>query len=177
MDITFNCDKCGQNIEIDEAGAGITIDCPKCGSPVYVPSRLPPSASNGPIRIETTSARAPSVALPVTRPPSRPASLDPTKKREGIHPSIVASLQCLIIGTVLFLVFLLVLQKNLMVAPIALYMATPFLTAAPLCAIYGMCVGHVKQGLLLLAAMSLGIGISYWAVLSSTQAQFRQLMH
>jgi transcription elongation factor Elf1 len=30
MDITFSCDKCGQSIVIDEAGAGITVDCPNC---------------------------------------------------------------------------------------------------------------------------------------------------
>jgi hypothetical protein len=38
MDITFSCDKCGQSIVIDEAGAGITVDCPNCRQPVYVPT-------------------------------------------------------------------------------------------------------------------------------------------
>lgn len=37
MDITFNCDKCGQNIVIDAAGAGQIVDCPKCGQPLEVP--------------------------------------------------------------------------------------------------------------------------------------------
>ena len=37
MDITFNCDKCGQNLVVDAAGAGHVIDCPKCGLPVTVP--------------------------------------------------------------------------------------------------------------------------------------------
>jgi len=39
MDINFRCDKCGQNLEVDEAGAGMTVDCPKCGKPVYVPTK------------------------------------------------------------------------------------------------------------------------------------------
>jgi DNA-directed RNA polymerase subunit RPC12/RpoP len=39
MDINFQCDKCGQNLEVDEAGAGMTVDCPKCSKPVYVPSK------------------------------------------------------------------------------------------------------------------------------------------
>jgi tetratricopeptide (TPR) repeat protein/predicted RNA-binding Zn-ribbon protein involved in translation (DUF1610 family) len=43
MDITFNCDKCGQNITIDETGAGQLVDCPKCGEPVEVPYRTKPS--------------------------------------------------------------------------------------------------------------------------------------
>jgi DNA-directed RNA polymerase subunit M/transcription elongation factor TFIIS len=37
MDITFNCDKCGQSIAIDEAGAGQLVDCPKCGNSLEVP--------------------------------------------------------------------------------------------------------------------------------------------
>ena len=37
MDITFNCDKCGQSLTIDEAGAGQLVDCPKCGTPLEVP--------------------------------------------------------------------------------------------------------------------------------------------
>lgn len=45
MDITFNCDKCGQQMVIDEAGAGQLVDCPKCGTPLEVPykSKPPPS--------------------------------------------------------------------------------------------------------------------------------------
>ena len=37
MDITFNCDKCGQSLTIDEAGAGQLVDCPKCRKPLEVP--------------------------------------------------------------------------------------------------------------------------------------------
>lgn len=71
MDITFTCEKCGQNIVIDEAGAGITIDCPKCGGPVYVPSRPPRSADNTPVRVDASSARPAPVATPVGRVSSR----------------------------------------------------------------------------------------------------------
>ncbi|MGA2220413.1 MAG: zinc ribbon domain-containing protein [Verrucomicrobiia bacterium] len=37
MDITFNCDKCGQRIAIDAAGAGMAMRCPKCGQSLSVP--------------------------------------------------------------------------------------------------------------------------------------------
>ena len=37
-DITFNCDNCGQNISIDEAGAGSVVECPKCERLTTVPS-------------------------------------------------------------------------------------------------------------------------------------------
>src|ERR1041384_3755090 len=42
MDITFNCEGCGQHIAIDEAGAGQLVDCPKCGTPLEVPSKPKP---------------------------------------------------------------------------------------------------------------------------------------
>jgi hypothetical protein len=42
MDITFNCDKCGQHIAIDEAGTGIIVSCPKCNAPLLVPRQSTP---------------------------------------------------------------------------------------------------------------------------------------
>jgi len=36
MDISFNCDQCGQNIVIEEAGAGLQVECPKCGQPIIL---------------------------------------------------------------------------------------------------------------------------------------------
>ena len=44
MDITFNCDQCGQSIVIDEAGAGTVVDCPKCSESVLVPGIMVPEA-------------------------------------------------------------------------------------------------------------------------------------
>jgi hypothetical protein len=38
MDITFNCDKCRQQIVIDEAGAGVSVKCPSCGAELIVPA-------------------------------------------------------------------------------------------------------------------------------------------
>ncbi len=40
MDISFSCNKCGQSLTIDEAGAGQLIDCPKCGTALEVPFRF-----------------------------------------------------------------------------------------------------------------------------------------
>jgi Holliday junction DNA helicase RuvB len=39
MDITFNCENCGQNLVIDESGAGLQIQCPKCSLAVLVPNK------------------------------------------------------------------------------------------------------------------------------------------
>ncbi len=53
MDITFNCGWCGQQIVVDEAGAGLATDCPKCGQPVTVPSaeQLPKPVKSAPVRV------------------------------------------------------------------------------------------------------------------------------
>jgi len=37
MDITFKCEQCGQNLVVDEAGAGETVPRPKCGTRLKVP--------------------------------------------------------------------------------------------------------------------------------------------
>jgi predicted RNA-binding Zn-ribbon protein involved in translation (DUF1610 family) len=39
MDTAFNCDKCGQHIVIDEAGAGMTVPCPSCNQNLTVPTK------------------------------------------------------------------------------------------------------------------------------------------
>ena len=58
MDISFDCERCGQHIVIDEAGAGQTVQCPACGANLTVP-------------LLTTEATAPalSAALPSQQEP------------------------------------------------------------------------------------------------------------
>ncbi len=43
MDIEFDCDKCGQHIVIDGAGAGVSVPCPKCQAQLMVPQAEPDS--------------------------------------------------------------------------------------------------------------------------------------
>jgi hypothetical protein len=52
MDIDFSCDKCGQSLIIDEAGAGLTVQCPACGVELTVPK---PELPSPPPIAETTS--------------------------------------------------------------------------------------------------------------------------
>src|ERR1043165_3091194 len=64
MDITFECDKCGQSLVVEEAGAGMTTDCPECGKPVYVPSasrpRVPsPPEPRAPVKARVTNLSSP----------------------------------------------------------------------------------------------------------------------
>ncbi len=53
MDITFQCDKCGQSIVIDDAGAGLGVECPNCHQSVVVPdTRETPSTKLFDLNIE-----------------------------------------------------------------------------------------------------------------------------
>ena len=45
MDFTFQCDKCGQRLSIDEAGAGALVLCPNCSHGISVPSSQQASTS------------------------------------------------------------------------------------------------------------------------------------
>src|ERR1039458_246597 len=46
LDISFNCETCGRQLVIDEAGAGLLIDCPKCGRSLLVPGQAKQSMEN-----------------------------------------------------------------------------------------------------------------------------------
>ena len=67
MDITFACDKCGQSLTVEEAGAGMTIDCPNCGKPTYVPSKSTPPAEKPVVSVAGVTAN---VAVDQSLPPA-----------------------------------------------------------------------------------------------------------
>jgi len=78
VDITFNCDKCGQSIVIDELGAGRQVECPKCKSSVTVP-----------VRGDAANKQTPKVYYlrPITgAPPSGPTAKQvlPARKSEDL---------------------------------------------------------------------------------------------
>ena len=132
MDITFSCTNCGQRLEVDESGAGVSIDCPKCGKPVYVPSRQNVS----------------------TQQPSMRASLNPTQESSSLPPSIEGSLHCIFIATVLSVLGLVLFRYGSVAGMICYALAIPFQIGALLCAIYGICLGSIKHGLALLAGVA-----------------------
>lgn len=53
MDITFNCNSCGQHIAIDEAGVGMSVQCPNCNQTLVVPN----ASTTNLARIPVTSAQ------------------------------------------------------------------------------------------------------------------------
>ena len=168
MDISFTCDKCGKKLVVDEAGAGITIDCPGCGKPIYVPSSSPPSRQDTPERVEVKSAKpkSPFIPAPVT---SKYPLVPPSSAREKstIHPSIEAGVHCLLILIGIQFVAFLAMRESFVWAISLEAASLPFACAALLCPIYGMCISHVRQGLLILAGLGLFFGLSYWVMYSS----------
>jgi predicted RNA-binding Zn-ribbon protein involved in translation (DUF1610 family) len=73
MDITFTCKTCGQNIAIDESGAGRVVNCPKCGISIEVPhgsksldepDKFSPSKPQPPARIYESDAPRATSPLP-----------------------------------------------------------------------------------------------------------------
>jgi phage FluMu protein Com len=169
MDISFTCDKCGKTLLIDEAGAGITIDCPQCGKAVYVPSAAPQKPKETPVRVEPkplkpVAARAAAPASPPRSNPQVPSYS--SQQKSGIHPSIEASIHCLLILVAIETVGFLAVRQNILWSGIFLYASMPFVFAPLLCAVYGMCVGHIKHGLLLLGGLALILGISCWLMFS-----------
>jgi len=142
MDITFNCKHCGQLLEIDEQGAGVSIDCPKCGKPAYVPSRPTTSSPQTPVRVA----------------PIFPQPAVPSRVKQGklpfLPPSIEGGLHCLVIATVLMIVGLVLFRMGLVASMICYALAIPFQVGALLCSVYGICKGSVKHGLALLAGVA-----------------------
>jgi DNA-directed RNA polymerase subunit RPC12/RpoP len=72
MEIAFECDKCGQSLVVDEAGAGMTVTCPQCSQSLLVPSIAKEKAT--PQRVST--APPPPRRLPP--PPPLTSSNRPT---------------------------------------------------------------------------------------------------
>jgi len=78
MDIAFNCDKCGQHIVIDEAGAGMSVQCPTCGASLIVP--MAEDAECVQINEDGTSSICPA---PQTRLPRLGEQVEYTIERDG----------------------------------------------------------------------------------------------
>src|ERR1700693_1875416 len=54
MDITFNCEHCGQSLTVDESAHGSVVNCPKCSESVLVPGTLAPAEEEPTPSLPTT---------------------------------------------------------------------------------------------------------------------------
>jgi len=61
MDIHFNCPRCGQNLSVEERGAGMLVNCPGCKEEIEIPREAPPD----PATVAALAKREPkSISLP-----------------------------------------------------------------------------------------------------------------
>lgn len=165
IDISFDCGTCGKHLVVDEAGTGITIDCPGCGKPVYVLSPALPNQSGPPTRVEIKSTGNKGNAVPAAHSHPLVPSFS-SQRKSDVHPSITGGINCLLILVAIQLVGLMLVRQNLLWSGVILVANLPFMIASLLCAVYGMCIGHVKQGILIVAGVALISVVSYWVTFS-----------
>jgi hypothetical protein len=104
-------------------------------------------------------------------------------QKSAVHPSIAAGVHCLVILVAIEFVGFFVLRQNMLLAFSVLIPCEIFGAAAFLCAVYGMCAGHVRHGLLVLAGLALIASTSWWIAVSTAmlvgadaQRQLQQML-
>jgi DNA-directed RNA polymerase subunit RPC12/RpoP len=68
MEIRFDCPRCGQNLAVEERGAGMQVNCPTCKGKIEIP--------------RSTPAEAPKASVPVSTPPPLPPLPPPPEKKK-----------------------------------------------------------------------------------------------
>jgi DNA-directed RNA polymerase subunit RPC12/RpoP len=86
MDISFNCPRCGQNLSVEEKGAGMLVNCPTCNEQIEIPRGNAPQEK---VSASTTLQTPPPIPLPVVQQPVRTAV---------IKESSVVGIGCLLQG-------------------------------------------------------------------------------
>jgi len=94
MDINFNCVKCGQNIAIDEAGAGQLVDCPECATALEVPYR------SKPLNVPLAPALVAPPKVMSTKPSATAAT--PRKQKGKAKKILIATILVFALTSVLF---------------------------------------------------------------------------
>ncbi|MEI7730330.1 MAG: hypothetical protein WCO56_12205 [Verrucomicrobiota bacterium] len=86
MDIIFKCPGCGQELEVDAAGAGSEIQCPACNSSILIPA---PSEETKVGEVRQMPPEAEPGALPTEAAPEASAAppAEGEKGDSGMNPS------------------------------------------------------------------------------------------
>lgn len=94
MDVIFNCSKCSQELEVDEAAVGQQIDCPSCGEKLTIPppdpNRKPKSESIPASAVPPVETKAPELqsapAAPEKPAEAKPGEPEPAAPKEPPPP-------------------------------------------------------------------------------------------
>ena len=92
-EIDFSCPHCGQSLEVEEGGSGLTMPCPACGRDLTVPpaSGAQPRPSDAPPAAEAGRSSGPVPSTPPPVPgtgPSRPPPIPRPESRPGKPPPL-----------------------------------------------------------------------------------------
>jgi hypothetical protein len=68
MDITFSCSNCGQQLSVDESGAGLSLPCPKCGEDLPIPATPTVKGASSPERSAASGSKRSSGAVSAPQP-------------------------------------------------------------------------------------------------------------
>ena len=68
MDITFSCSHCGQQLFVDECGAGLSLPCPKCGENLPIPVAATVKATGSPERSAASGGKSSTGAVSSVQP-------------------------------------------------------------------------------------------------------------
>lgn len=83
MYITFHCEKCRQQLEVDASGAGSQIECPTCGAHVVIPNPDPSNVHiHNPIAHSAGAREEKHFKVPVGEGPSKSLIEKPNKPLE-----------------------------------------------------------------------------------------------
>jgi hypothetical protein len=75
MDIRFNCPRCGQNLSVEERGAGMLVNCPNCQEQIEIPRNATAQVLN--ISLASAPEKPESPPQPSQPPPLPPLTTTP----------------------------------------------------------------------------------------------------
>ena len=144
--IQFDCPKCKQSLEVDDAGAGLKVPCPTCAAPIAIPQKVE-------IRIRRPQS-------PLT-PPS-PVATDATESEKSSVKTTASTA-----GWLCYRIFALGAAGGALLLLInpslwwVLFGAMTFCSVAVICAIVAMCTAQIESGLKLLIVSLVTIAVTY----------------
>lgn len=82
MDISFSCEHCGQELEVDSTAAGSMVECPSCSREIRIPPQEPSAVTLTPKPAPVASQEAPKLVVPQRQTPAEALISKPNKPLE-----------------------------------------------------------------------------------------------
>lgn len=82
MDISFSCEHCGQELEVDSTAAGSMVECPSCAREIQIPEPATTGIAVAPPRAPEPPKEAPKFVVPQRETPAEALISKPNKPLE-----------------------------------------------------------------------------------------------